>query len=121
MIEINLSVEYFTLTIKGHAEPEESELFRETCAAASMLAQGLAASIAKFQRTQNGMREMTYRGDPGDMLLQVKPETWAEATIRKRMRAYGDGLELLAKSNPESVRMTWDGIEIRPEEGNKIE
>lgn len=119
MIHINLSVERFTLVVKGHAEPEESEQYREICSAASMLAQGLMASIAKFQKQHDGIRRILYRGDPGDMVLTVEPEPWAEATIRKRMRAYGDGMELLALSNPECVEMLWDGIPVTPEEGEQ--
>lgn len=119
MITINLSVEKFKVTVTGHAQPEEGENYRETCAATSMLIQGLAHSITKFQAAQNGIQEIDYRGEPGDMLLRIKPEPWAEATVRKRMRAYGDGLELLAMSEPQSVRMTWDGIPVEPEEGEK--
>lgn len=119
MIHINMSVERFTLVVKGHAEPEESEQYREICAGASMLAQGLMASIAKFQREQDGLRRILYRGDPGDFVMTVEPEPWAEATIRKRMRAYADGLELIAQSNPECVEMLWDGIPVKPEEGEQ--
>lgn len=119
MININLSVEKFTVTVTGHAQPDEGENYREVCAAASMMVQGLAHSITKFQGAQNGIREIDYRGEPGDMMLRVKPEAWAEATVRKRMRAYGDGLELLALSEPQSVTMTWDGIPVKPEEGEK--
>ena len=119
MIEINMSVERFTVVVKGHAQPEESEQYTEICAGCSMLVQGLAHSIAKFQNKQDGIRRILYRGDPGDMVLTIEPEAWAEATVRKRMRAYGDGLELLAMSNPECVRMIWDGIPVKPEEGEK--
>ena len=115
MININLSVEHFTLEIKGHAQPEETEQYKEVCSGCSMLAQGLAYSLTKFQDRQNGIREIEYRGTPGDMLLKVKPDPWAEATVRKRMRAYGDGLELLAKSDPASVKMIWDGIPVETE------
>ena len=117
MININLSVEKFTVTITGHAQPDECEQYREVCAAASMLVQGLAHSITKFQGAQNGIQEIDYRDQPGDLLLRIKPDPWAEATVRKRMRAYGDGMELLALSEPQSVTMTWDGIPVKPEEG----
>jgi len=117
MININLSVEKFTVTITGHAQPDECEQYREVCAAASMLVQGLAHSITKFQAAQNGIQEIDYRDQPGDLLLRIKPDPWAEATVRKRMRAYGDGMELLALSEPQSVTMTWDGIPVKPEEG----
>ena len=119
MIHINLSVERFTVVVKGHAMPDESKDYEQICAGASMLTQGLAHSIAKFQNQQNGIRRILYRGDPGDMVLTVEPESWAEATVRKRMRAYGDGMELLAMSNPESVEMIWDGIPVKPEEGEQ--
>ena len=119
MININLSVEKFILTVTGHAQPDECEQYREVCAASSMLVQGLAYSITKFQDAQNGIQEIDYRNQPGDMLLRIKPDPWAEATVRKRMRAYGDGLELLAQSEPQSVSMTWDGIPVKPEEGEK--
>ena len=115
MIDINLSIEHFTLEIRGHAQPEETEQYKEICSGCSMLAQGMAYSITKFQKKQNGIRAIEYRGNPGDMLLKVQPDPWAEATVRKRMRAYGDGLELMAKSHPESVRMAWDGIRVEPE------
>lgn len=119
MININLSVEKFTVTVTGHAQPDECEQYREVCAAASMLVQGLAHSITKFQAAQNGIQEIDYDGTPGAVLLRIKPDPWAEATVRKRMRAYGDGMELLALSDPQSVTMTWDGIPVTPEEGEK--
>ena len=119
MIKITLSTKDFVLLVKGHAQPEESERYRETCAAASMLAQALAYSISKFQEQQNGILQVDYRDEPGDMLLLVVPEKWAEATVRKRFRAYGDGLELLAQSNPESVQMEWNGKPVKPEEGEQ--
>ena len=103
--------------VKGHARPEETPLNGEICASASMLVQGLAHSLAKFEATQNAILQFDYRGDPGDMVLHVIPAKWAEAATRKRMKTYGDGMELLAQSNPESVRMIWDGIPVKPEEG----
>ena len=121
MIHINMSVERFTLVVKGHAEPNESEQYREICAGASMLAQGMMASITKFQKEHNGIRRILYRGDPGDMILTVEPEPWAEATIRKRMRAYADGMELLALAHPGSVHMIRDGEEIKNFGGDENE
>ena len=117
MIEITLDTKNFLLMVKGHAQPEESPLYRETCASASMLVQGLVHSIQKFEETQNGIVESEYRDEPGNMLLHVIPANWAQAATRKRMRTYGDGMELLAQSNPESVRMIWDGVPVKPEEG----
>ena len=70
MIIIDLSVEKFQLIIKGHAQPEETEDYFQVCAGASMLAQGLAHSIAKFQKQQDGIKRILYRGDPGDMVLK---------------------------------------------------
>ena len=117
MIEITLSTKDFTVIVKGHALPEETPLNKEICASASMLVQGLAHSLAKFEYSQNGILQFDYRGDPGDLMLHVIPAKWAEAATRKRMRTYADGMELLARSNPESVRMIWDGEPVKPEEG----
>ena len=117
MIEITVSTKDFLVMVKGHAQPEESELYKETCSAASMLVQGLAHSLAKFESSQSAIMQFDYKGDPGDMVLHVIPEKWAEAATRKRMKAYADGMELLALSNPESVRMTMDGEPVNPEEG----
>ena len=117
MIEITMDTQEFLVMVKGHAQPEESEMYRETCAAASMLTQGLAHSLAKFEATQNAILQFDYRDEPGNMLLHVIPAKWAEAATRTRMRTYGDGMELLAMSNPESVQMIWDGKPVKPEEG----
>lgn len=119
MIQITLSTKDFVLLVKGHALPEESERHAEICAAASMLAQALAYSVSKFQDQQNGILQIDYRDQPGNMLLHVIPEKWADAATRKRFKAYGDGLELLATSNPECVTMEWDGRPVKPEEGEQ--
>ena len=119
MIEITMDTKTFTVIVKGHAQPEESDLYRITCASASMLAQGLAHSLAKFEATQKGILQFDLRNEPGDFVLHVIPDKWAEAATRKRFRTYGDGLELLAQSNPESVKMIWDGVPVKPEEGEQ--
>ena len=117
MIEITLSTKDFLVMVKGHAQPKESEMYRETCSAASMLVQGMAHSIAKLENTQDAILQFDYRGDPGDMMMHIIPKDWAKAAVRKRMRIYADGMELLAMSNPESVKMIWDGKPVKPEEG----
>ena len=119
MIKITFSSKDLVLMVKGHALPEENELNKEICASASMLTQALAYSVSKFQDQQNGILQIDYRDQPGNMLLHVIPEKWAEAATRKRFKAYGDGLELLAMSNPESVTMEWDGRPVKPEEGEQ--
>ena len=114
MIEITMNTARFKLTVKGHAQPEESPDYKEICAAASALAQALAYSISKFPG--DAMKAFEYRPEPGDMLIRAYPEEWAELGTRNRMKAYADGLELLARSHPQSVSMIRDGEKIIPEE-----
>lgn len=111
MIEITMNTKRLKLSIKGHATPEESEKYKEICAAASALAQGLAYSISKSDAKQ----EMQYRPDPGDLFLLVIPEKGMDALMRIRFALYGEGLELLAKSHPQSVTMIRDGERILPD------
>ena len=119
MIEINLNTARFKLEVKGHAQPEETKEYSEVCAAVSALAQGLVYTVTKYESDHEAIGEMDYRNDPGDFLWRVKPDPWAEALIRKRMYAYGDGLEMMAACHPESVKMIYDGEEVQPftEEG----
>lgn len=114
MIEINLNTARFKLEIKGHAQPEETSMFKEICASVSAIAQGLVYSVAKYESDHNAIQEMDYRDEPGDFLWRVKPDPWAEALVRKRMYAYGDALEMMAACNPESVKMIYDGEEVQP-------
>ena len=111
MIEITMNTKRLKLSIKGHATAEESDRYKEICAAASALAQGLVYSISKSEAKQ----EMQYRPDPGDLFLLVIPEKRMDALMRIRFALYGEGLELLAKSHPESVTMIRDGERILPD------
>lgn len=116
MIEINLNTARYKLTVTGHAQPEESKEYSAICSAVSALAQSLFYCVSKFNDGEGSMKSVEYRGDPGDLLLRVWPEEWAESAIRHRFKNYGDGMELLAKSHPEAVSMIWDGERIVPEE-----
>ena len=110
MIEIRMDTKRLKLSVKGHATPEESEKYKEICAAASALAQALAYSVSK----SDAKEEMQYRPDPGDLFLLVIPEKKMDALMKIRFALYADGLELLAKSHPFSVTMIRDGQRILP-------
>lgn len=116
MIEIRMETKRLKLSIKGHATPEESEQYKEICAAASALAQSLMYSISKYDDVQKAVKSIQYRPDPGDLFLLVIPESWADMVMKHRFKVYGDGLELLAKSHPYSVTMIRDGEKILPDE-----
>ena len=116
MIEIRMESKRLKLSIKGHATAEESEQYREICAAASGLAQSLMYSISKYDDVQKAVKTIQYRPDPGDLFLMVIPESWADMVLKQRFKVYGDGLELLAKSHPYSVSMIRDGKKILPDE-----
>jgi uncharacterized protein YsxB (DUF464 family) len=115
VIEINLNTARFKMTVKGHANPDESSEYQAICNSVSALAQGMVYSVSKYHKDEEPLRTFEYRNDPGDLLLRAWPEEWAEIGIRRRFRIYGDGLELLAKSHPECVTMIWDGERILPE------
>ena len=115
MIRINLNSARMKLTIEGHAQPEESEQYKEICAAASALVQALAYSITKFNHEGDALEIFKFQDEPGDVLLKVKPSEWSERAILRRFNEYGDGMELLALSHPQSVEMIWDGEKILPE------
>jgi len=112
MIEINLNTARFKLTVKGHAEPDESDSYQQICAATSAIVQALAYSITKFNHEGDALKEFKFRDDPGNAELRVWPEEWAENSIKRRFNEYGDGLELLALSHNCSVSMIWDGEKI---------
>ena len=115
MIEIRMNTRRLKLTIKGHAMPEEGKEYSAACTAASAIAQGLAWTLAKYNGGKGAMKAFDYKNDPGDLLIKVFPETWAERELTHRFEIYGDGLELLAKSHPQYVRMIWDEELILPE------
>ena len=112
MIEINLDTNKFKLTVEGHAKPEETDRHAEICAAVSAMAQGLAYSISRFEKDHNGINGIDYRSEPGDFLLQIYQDDWVGSFVRKRMQAYGDGLEFMAACEPQSIHMIRDGEEI---------
>lgn len=117
MITITMNTERLKVTITGHATAEEGNQYKEICSAASALAQSLMYSISKFPA--DALKSAEYRPDPGNLMIRIFPEEWAALGVRNRFKAYGDGLELLAKSHPQSVTMIRDGERILPErEGN---
>ena len=111
MIEITVNTTRYRVTVKGHAQPEESDKYKEICAAASALAQALMYSLTKLPR--DAMKSVEYRQDPGDLLIRVFPEEWAELSVKNRLKAYADGMELLAISHPCSITMIRDGELIK--------
>ena len=121
MIRIEMNTARFKLTVEGHAEPEETSMYKEVCAACSAIVQSLVYSITKFNHEGDVLEIFKYRDDPGNVLLKVKPSEWAESSVKRRFNEYGDGLELLALSHPYSVQFIWDGEPILPEEEEKHE
>lgn len=116
MITITMNTTKLKLTIEGHAMPEESDEYREICAAASALAQSLAYTVTKYNDGDGTMKSFQYRPDAGNLLIRIFPAEWAERAFRHRFEIYGDGLQLLAESHPESVRFIRDGERVLPKE-----
>ncbi len=112
MIRIDLDETRLMLTVKGHAQAEESEEYRHICAGVSAIAQGMAYCLAKWQKEKDSLLAMDYRPDKGDLLLQVQPEDWARPGARRRMAIFGDGLEMMAVCHPESIEMTRNGENV---------
>lgn len=113
MIEINVNTARYKVTVKGHAMPEESADYQQICAAASALAQSMMYCLTKLEEDgKDAYKSVEYRHDPGDIYIRVYPEGWAEASAKRKIRDYADGMELLAMSHPESIHMIWDGEEI---------
>lgn len=122
MIQIEMNTARLKLTVKGHAQPEEGEQFREACSAASALAQSLMYTVSRYNGGEGAMKAITYKNAPGDLLIKVFPETWAERELKHRFQIYGDGLQLLAESHPEYITMIRDGERIitpKEEKGNE--
>lgn len=121
MIKITMNTKKLQLTVEGHAMPEESGEYRQICAAASALAQGLAYTVARLTSEEDGepVRIFEYRNDPGDLRLRIFPENWPADGIRQIFMNYGDGLECLARSHPQSVTMIRNGALILPEKGEE--
>ena len=119
MITIDINTGKFRVAVTGHAMPEETDEYREVCAGISAMAQGLMYCMTKYESDHDALVSVNYRSDPGDLLIEVTPNTWAESAMRKRIRNYADGLELLAMEHPESVTMIIDGETVKPMEGGK--
>lgn len=117
MITVTMNTARLKLTVEGHAQPEESKEYREICAAVSAISQGLVWCVSKYNDGEGAMKSIEYRPDPGNLLLKVYPEAWAERAIRWRFMNYGDAFELLAKSHHKSVIFILDGERMIPEEG----
>ena len=115
MITIRMNTARLKLTVEGHAQPEESMEYNQICAAVSALAQSLAYSISKYNDGEGTMKSFEYRPEPGNLLIRVYPEVWAERALTTRFRIIGDGIELLAKSHPRSVKFIRDEELILPE------
>ena len=113
MIEIMVNTARFRVAVKGHATPEESAQYREICSAVSALAQGMMFSLNRVNDEGGAYKSVEYRPDPGDLMIRVYPEHWAEREARRRIDIYADGMELLAMAHSESVHMIRDGEEIR--------
>lgn len=108
MITIRMNTAKLKLTIDGHATPAESGEWKEICAATSALAQALMYSLTKYNDGKDTMKSVEYRPEAGNMMIRVFPETWAERGLRNIFKVYGDGLQLLAESHPQSVEMIRD-------------
>ena len=115
MISINLNTARFKLTIEGHAQPEESDQYKEICSAASALAQAMVYAVTRY-REGTLLKELDYRPDSGDLMVHMFPEAGDGMEIRRIWELYGYGMELLALSHQQSVTMIRDGKRIREDE-----
>lgn len=112
MITINMNTARWKLTVEGHAQPAESEQYREICAGASALAQSLAYACTKYNEGDGTMKSFEYRPDSGNLKIRVYPETWAESAFRHIFNNYSWGFQLLAESHPYSVTFIKDGERV---------
>lgn len=116
MIRIEMNTARFKLTAEGHAQPEENAQYKEICAGVSAIVQGLVFTISKFNGKKDALTLFKYRDDPGNMLLKVTPEEWAEISMKKRFNYFGDALEMMALAHPESIEFIWNGEKILKED-----
>lgn len=116
MILITMNSKRLKLTVEGHAMPEENGgNDADTigiCNAVSALAQGLIYTISQYNNGEGTTKSIQYRNDPGDLMIKIFPEPWAEREIRHRFEIYADGLQLMAESHPQSVTFIRDGERI---------
>lgn len=114
MIHIEMNTKRLKLTVKGHAEPEESESYKEICAACSAIAQAMVYAVTRYEEGA-ALDEMDYRPDRGDFMVRMRPEKGYEKRMETIWNLYGYGLEAMARSEPQSVEMIWDGARVRPD------
>ena len=115
MITITMNTARLKLTVEGHAIPAEDQEeldYLRICSAASALSQSLAYAITKYNDGEGTMKSFNYRPDPGNLLIRVFPETWAEREFRHIFEIYSRGFQLLAESHPQSVTFIKDGERI---------
>ena len=75
MIEIRLDTDRkMELTVTGHATAEEGEEHSLICNSVSVLAQGMAYCLTKYESDHEALLGLDYRPDKGDMLLKLFPE-----------------------------------------------
>lgn len=118
MISIEMNTKRLKLTIRGHAQPEEMEKYKECCSSASAIAQSMVYAVSRYNDGA-ALEKFDYRNEPGDFMVKLLPAEKEEKALQMIMTLYGYGLELLAKSHPQSVRMIWDGARIIPDKEMK--
>ena len=113
MIHIELNTKRHKLTVQGHAEPEECGEFRQICSAASALAQAMVYAVTRA-RDGRLLKGLDYKPDTGDLSAKLYAEDGGDEEMEQIITLYGYGLELLARSHPQSIEMVWDGEKIIP-------
>lgn len=119
MITITMNTKRLKLTVTGHALQEESKGETDYIAICNMvaaLAQGMAYAVSRYNNGEGTMKSIEYRPDPGDLMLKVFPETWAEREFMHIFNIYAEGMQLLAESHPQSVTFIRDGERITAKE-----
>ena len=104
MIAIRASIARLALKMDGHANAPRNEQDHDlVCCAASILVQTLIRSCQLYPG-------ITVEGDAAmgkaDIRLKYKPT--AEEAAKHRYQMALDGLEMLAKTYPQSVWITYD-------------
>ena len=113
MIMIRMDTNHLKLTVTGHAKPEETDAYREICSAASALAQAMVYAVTKYKEGA-ALDTLDYRPDSGDLMVKMIAEEGYDKQMRQVWELYGYGMELLAQSHPQSVKMIWDGAKVIP-------
>jgi len=120
MITITMNSKRLKLTAEGHALAEESADHKEICNCVGALAQGLIYTVSRYNDGKGTMKSIEYRNEPGDLMIKVYPETWAEREIRHRFEIYADGLQMMAEAHPECVTFIRDGERIQAKEETEV-